>query len=177
MASEHSVAVVNYMKQHVGEELAKKDIAQAVGIEEKVLNGIILGLVKKEVFKTVDRAVDDGNGGQKITKMIVPLPAVTTFVFAEPAKKKPPVSEKTLKVAKYLVDKIGSAEKFTAGDVASALNEPKTSVETIITALCKKGHAKRSDAVGVIINDKAVSVKYLTVNPSMKEFVEEAEKH
>lgn len=47
MASVNSELVLNYMKQHYGEELSKQDMATALGISIPAVTGTVNALIKK----------------------------------------------------------------------------------------------------------------------------------
>lgn len=47
MASNNSIAVLNFLKAHYGEEFSKKQIAEALGISVPAVTGSINALVKK----------------------------------------------------------------------------------------------------------------------------------
>lgn len=175
MVSENTIKAIDYMKAHIGEEIDKEGMAEEIGVSVRSIGGILLSLSKKDIFTTVNRVVTTEKG-ESIVKKIVPSPSIATFEFTETAPvKKAAVSEKTLEVAKYLSGKVGSSEKFTTADVAAALDKPKTSIDPIVTGLAKKGLVERGEPVGVIIDEKAVMVKYLTVKPEIIDFIREAE--
>lgn len=52
MASVNSELVINYMKQHYGEEMSKQQIAEALGISVPAVTGTMNSLIKKEYATT-----------------------------------------------------------------------------------------------------------------------------
>ena len=52
MATVNSERVLNYMKEHYGQEMTKREIADALGITINAVNGTINSLIKKEYATT-----------------------------------------------------------------------------------------------------------------------------
>lgn len=60
MATINSERVLNYMKEHYGEELTKKEIGEALGITIPAVTGSINGLIKRKFAVTTrEEVVED----------------------------------------------------------------------------------------------------------------------
>lgn len=69
--SENSLTVLNYLKEHKGENMTAQDIATALGMEKKSVDGIVTaGLQRKGLAERVPAEVELEDGTTAIVKFI-----------------------------------------------------------------------------------------------------------
>lgn len=69
--SENATKVFNYVKSMDGENITAGDIADAVGLEKKSVDGIITACFQRNgIMERVPASVEDGNGLYKTVKFI-----------------------------------------------------------------------------------------------------------
>lgn len=69
--SEKSLIVLNYLKEHVGENMTAQDIADALGMEKKSVDGIVTsGLQKKGYAERIPAEIELEDGSHKPVKFI-----------------------------------------------------------------------------------------------------------
>lgn len=72
--SENTVNVLNYLQAHNNEDLTAADVAQALGMDTKVVNGVFtFGVIKKGFGKRVEAEVEveeDGAVKHKTIKFL-----------------------------------------------------------------------------------------------------------
>lgn len=60
----NSAAVLNYLKDHNGEKLTAADVAEALGLEKKVVDGIFTSAIQRKNFGVrteAEKELDDGS--------------------------------------------------------------------------------------------------------------------
>ena len=69
--SEKSLVVLNYLKEHDGEDFVAADIAEALGMEKKSVDGIITsGLQRKGLSERIPAEIELEDGSHKTVKLI-----------------------------------------------------------------------------------------------------------
>lgn len=122
--SENVLKVYDYVKDHVGEKLSAADIAEAIDMDKKAVQGSFLALSRKGV----------GSFAKK------PGTKIGTVKFIEVTDDgkafNGDLSENGALILKYLIDNEG--EKMTVNDIADALNLELRKASGSVTALCKE---------------------------------------
>ena len=69
--SENSLNVLNYLKENAGENLTAADIAEALGLEKKQVDGIVTsGLQKRGLTERIPATIEVEEGVTKDVKFI-----------------------------------------------------------------------------------------------------------
>lgn len=69
--SENSLTVLNYLKENAGEKMTAADIAEALGMEVKSVNGIVTsGLQRKGYAERIPAEIELEDGTHKAIKFI-----------------------------------------------------------------------------------------------------------
>lgn len=69
--SEKSLVVLNYLKEHQGEQMTAADIAEALGMEKKSVDGIVTsGLQRKGLTERIPASIELESGEVKAVKFI-----------------------------------------------------------------------------------------------------------
>lgn len=69
--SEKSLVVLDYLKEHKGENLTAADIAEALGMEKKSVDGIVTsGLQRKGYAERIPAEIELEDGSHKPVKFI-----------------------------------------------------------------------------------------------------------
>ena len=70
--SEKSLVVLNYLKEHNGEDFVAADIAEALGMEKKSVDGIVTsGLIRnKGLAERIPAEIELEDGSHKTVKLI-----------------------------------------------------------------------------------------------------------
>jgi DNA-binding MarR family transcriptional regulator len=69
--SEKSLVVLNYLKEHQGEQMTAADIAEALGMEKKSVDGIVTsGLQRKGLTERIPASIELESGEIKAIKFI-----------------------------------------------------------------------------------------------------------
>lgn len=67
---ENSLKVFNYIKDNNGKDITSADIAVAVGLEKKSVDGCVTGLQKKKLVERVSAEMELADGTHKPIKLI-----------------------------------------------------------------------------------------------------------
>lgn len=116
MASANSIAVLNFLKQHYGEELSKQEIADALGISLPAVVGSINSLQKKELTKiTREETIEDepATETRKAKTHVVKYHTLTEAGLAYD-----PIAEEEKKAAEKAADKERRAAERAARKAA-----------------------------------------------------------
>lgn len=142
--SENTKKVVEFLKANAGKKVTSADVASALGIEKRSVDGVFTGLQKKNLGIRVDGTADG---------------AVEVFLLAitpeGAACDRTNLSENAVKILDYLTRVNG--EKVTLDDMAEELAVEKRSINGAFNALVKKNYCART-SVKVAAQ---VPVKYL----------------
>lgn len=69
--SEKSLIVLNYLKEHNGENMTAQDIADALGMEKKSVDGIVTsGLQRKGYAERIPAEIENEDGTHRPIKLI-----------------------------------------------------------------------------------------------------------
>lgn len=145
--SENSIKVIDYLKTVNNKDLTSGDVATALGLEKRTVDGVFTSLQKKGLGVRVD-------GTMTGTKEIAFLSITAEGEAADKAE----MSEMIQNICAYLTDNKGV--NVTLDDVAAALNADKRSVNGSFNSLVRKGFAARTPAT--IESDVAVKFLHLT---------------
>lgn len=143
---ENNVQVLNYLKSVNGKNVTSADVAAALGMEKKSVDGIFTSFQRKELGIRVD-------GTQKGTKEISFLSITTDGLAAD----REALNENANKVLDYLTGVQGTL--VTIDDLAAATGIEKKSATGVYNALVKKGFAARTPKTV----EADVDVKYLVL--------------
>lgn len=78
--SENSLTVLNYVKDHDGEDFTAADIADATGLGLRSVNGIVTSaFAKKGLMERVEAEIEAEDGKHKTVKFIRLTPAGKSF--------------------------------------------------------------------------------------------------
>lgn len=144
--SENAKKVINYLKENHGKNVTSGDVAEAVGIEKRTVDGVFTGIQKKGLGARVDGTV---TGTKDISFL-----AITEAGIACDASE---LSENASKILAYLNGAQG--ENVTLDDVADAIDTDKRVVNGAFNGLVKKGFCARTPAT----IEAPVAVKFLTL--------------
>ena len=85
--SENSLTVLNYLKENAGADLTAKDIAEALGMEVKSVNGIVTsGLQRKGYAERIPANVQKEDGTYETIKLIKATDAGLNYDHAAATK-------------------------------------------------------------------------------------------
>ena len=68
MMKENSKLVLKYLQDHIDEDLIAAEVAEALGLEKRSVDGIFTAFQKKDIGyrQEVEREAEDGNGHVKV---------------------------------------------------------------------------------------------------------------
>lgn len=121
MATINSISILNFLKQHYGEEFCKRDIAEALGIQMSSVTGTINSLQKKgyaKVTRTEEVVEVEGTETRKPKIKMVPYHTLT-----EDGLSYDPVAEEEAKLAEKAAEKERKAAERAAARAAKATEE------------------------------------------------------
>ena len=142
--SENTKKVLEFLKANNGKKVTSADVAEAIGIEKRSVDGVFTGLQKKGLGVRVDGTTD---GAKEISLLSITNEGTTCD--------RKDMSENAVKILDYLTSVQG--EKVTLDDMAAALEADKRAINGAFNALVKKGFCART-SVKVAAQ---VPVKYL----------------
>lgn len=142
--SENSVKVLEYLKTVNGTNVTSGDVAEALGLEKRTVDGVFTALQKKGYGVRVD-------GTAAGTKEISFLSVTEEGKACDKAE----MSEMIHNIFDYLIANEGA--QVTLDDMAEALNAEKRSVNGSFNSLVRKGFAARTP----VTVEAQVPVKYL----------------
>lgn len=151
--SENAKKVIEFLKENNGKNVTSADVAAAVGIEKRTVDGVFTSLQKKELGERV-------TGTAKGTKEVSFL-SVTNEGMACDRKD---MSENAVKILDYL--ETVRNDYITLDDLANAIGVEKRSVNGAFNALVKKNFCARTPKT----IEADVEVKYLTLTPAGMSF-------
>ena len=143
--SENSVKVLNYLKENHGKKLTAADVADALGLDKRQVDGAFTAMQRKELGMRVEAEV---TGTKEVSFL-----SVTGAIPEEGVE----LNENAQKIMAYLTDVAGS--NVTLDDVANVLELDKRVINGSFNALVKKGLCARTPA----LVEAPVTVKYLTL--------------
>lgn len=143
--SENSVKILNYLKENAGAKVTAADVAEALGLDKRQVDGAFTAMQRKELGARVEAEVA---GTAEVSFLVL------TGATAEEGTT---LSENAQKVIAYLESVAG--EHVTLDDVANGLEMDKRVVSGTFNGLVKKGLAARETATV----EAPVKVKYLTL--------------
>lgn len=90
MISENSIRILNYLKEHNGEDLTAADVAEALGLEKRTVDGAFTSALQKKGHGIrVEAEIELENGMHKAVKLLkLTDTGVTYDPYAEEAAKK-----------------------------------------------------------------------------------------
>jgi DNA-binding MarR family transcriptional regulator len=144
--SENAKKVINYLKENNGKHVTSGDVAEAVGIEKRTVDGVFTGIQKKGLGARVDGTV---TGTKEISFL--------SITDAGKACDATELSDNAGKILAYLTGAEG--ENVTLDDVAEAIDTDKRVVNGAFNGLVKKGYCVRTAAT----IEAPVAVKFLTL--------------
>ena len=142
--SENSVNVINYLKTVGDKNLTSGDVAAALGLEKRTVDGVFTALQKKGLGIRVD-------GTAAGTKEVSFLSVTDEGVACDKAE----MSDMIHAIFDYLTANKGA--QITLDDLAAALNADKRAVNGSFNSLVRKGFAARTP----VTVEAEVAVKYL----------------
>lgn len=81
--SEKSLVVLNYLKENAGTQMTAGDIAEALGMEKKSVDGIVTsGLQRKGLAERIPAEIELEDGTHKAIKFIQATPAGLAYDHA-----------------------------------------------------------------------------------------------
>lgn len=81
--SEKSLVVLNYLKENAGNQMTSSDIAEALGMEKKSVDGIVTsGLQRKGLAERIPAEIELEDGTHKAIKFIQATPAGLAYDHA-----------------------------------------------------------------------------------------------
>lgn len=116
MATVNSEKVLNYMKEHYGEELTKKQISEALNINIPAVTGSINGLIKKSYATTVREEVVEDEPATETRK--AKTHKVLYHTLTEAGLAYDPVAEEAERAAKKAAEKEAKAAARAAAKAA-----------------------------------------------------------
>lgn len=154
--SENTVKVVNYLKANAGKKLTSADVADAIGIEKRAVDGVFTNLQKKNLGVRVPGEVD---GAAEISLLNI----TDTGLAAD----KSTLSENAVKMLDYLASVKGT--KVTIDDAVEAIGVEKRPLIGTFNALVKKGFCGRTPAkvaVKVPVNYLELTAEGMAFDPT-----------
>lgn len=142
--SENSMKVLNYLKENAGAKVTAADVAAALDLDKRTVDGAFTAMQRKELGARVEAEV---TGTKEVSFLSV------TGEMPEDVE----LNENAQKIVNYLTEVAGS--NVTLDDVAAAIDLDKRVVNGSFNALVKKGICARTAAV----IEAPVVVKYLTL--------------
>ena len=142
--SENSVKVLNYLKGVADKNLTSGDVAEALGLEKRTVDGVFTALQKKGYGARIDATA---TGTKEISFLSV--------TDEGKACDKGEMSEMINNIFTYLIENEGA--QITLDDMAAALNADKRSVNGSFNSLVRKGFAARTP----VTVETEVPVKFL----------------
>ena len=142
--SENSVKVLNYLKGVADKNLTSGDVAEALGLEKRTVDGVFTALQKKGYGARIDATATG-------TKEISFLSVTEEGKACDKAE----MSEMINNIFTYLIENEGA--QITLDDMAAALNADKRSVNGSFNSLVRKGFAARTP----VTVETEVPVKFL----------------
>ncbi len=155
--TENSAKVLNYLKGVDG-NVTSADVADALGMEKRAVDGCFTSLVKKGLGVRVEA---EGLGTKDVSFLTITDEGV--------ACDKSELSENAQKILAHLESIKG--DNVTLDDVADAMDMDKRVINGAFNALVKKGFCARIAATV----EAPVTVKYLTLTDDGKACVPDAE--
>ena len=143
---ENNVQVLNYLKSVNGKNVTSADVAAALGMEKKSVDGIFTSFQRKELGIRVD-------GTAKGAKEISFLSITDDGIACD----REPLNENAIKVLDYMVSVQGTL--VTIDDLCDATGIEKKSATGVYNALVKKGFCARTPKTV----EADVAVKYLVL--------------
>ena len=143
--SENSVKILNYLKENKGAKVTSADVAEALGLDKRQVDGAFTAMQRKELGERKEAEV---MGTAEVAFLTLTGAAVEEGVT---------LSENAEKVMAYLSDV--ADQHVTLDDVATALEMDKRVVSGTFNGLVKKGLAARETATV----EAPVKVKYLVL--------------
>ena len=143
--TENSAKILNYLKGIDG-KVTSADVAEALGMEKRAVDGCFTGLQKKGLGARVEA---EAMGTKDISFLVITDEGI--------ACEKTELSDNAQKVLAHLEAIKG--DNVTLDDVADALDMDKRVVNGTFNALVKKGYCARVTATV----EAPVTVKYLTL--------------
>lgn len=156
MMSENSVKILNYLKENHGANVTAADVAEALGLDKRQVDGAFNGLCRKELGKRDEATVAGTKEISFLTLVGAPEEGIT-------------LSENAQKIVDYLTEVAG--QNVTLDDVAAAVELDKRVVNGSFNALVKKGIGARVPATV----EAPATVKYLTLTEAGMAFDPTAE--
>ena len=129
--SENTKKVVEFLKANNGKKVTSADVANALGIEKRSVDGAFTGIQKKGLGIRVDGTTE---GAKEIS--LLSITAEGTSCDREG------MSENANKILDYLTKVQG--DKVTLDDMAEALEADKRAINGAFNALVKKGFCART---------------------------------
>jgi DNA-binding IclR family transcriptional regulator len=148
--TENSAKVLNYLKGVDG-NVTSADVAEALGMEKRAVDGCFTSLVKKGLGARVEA---EGLGTKDVSFLTITDDGV--------ACDKSELSENAQKILAHLESIKG--DNVTLDDVADAMDMDKRVINGAFNALVKKGYCARIAATV----EAPVTVKYLTLTDDGK---------
>ena len=154
--SENGKKIFEYLKANHGAKVTAADVAEALGMDTRVVNGSFNSLVKNDLGARIEA---EGVGHKEISFL-----GLTGAAVEEGTE----LSENATKIMDYLTEVQGT--NVTLDDIATALDMDKRVVNGSFNGLVKKGLCARTP----VVVEAPVTVKYLTLTDAgMAETVEE----
>lgn len=144
--SENAKKVIGFLKENHGKNVTSGDVAAAIGIEKRTVDGVFTSLQKKELGIRVP-------GTATGTKEVSFLSVTNDGVSCD----RTDMSENAIKILDYLATV--RDEYVTLDDLAAAIGVEKRSVNGAFNSLVKKGFCARTPKTV----EADVEVKYLTL--------------
>lgn len=144
--SENSIKVLNYLKEIHGTNVTSGDVAEALDLSKRTVDGVFTALQKKGYGVRVDATVP---GTEEISAMSVTAEGE--------ACDKAEMSDTIKAIFEYLCANKGNI--VTLDDMAAALNADKRVVNGSFNSLVRKGFAARTP----VTVEADVPVKYLVL--------------
>lgn len=144
--SENAKKVITYLRGVHGTNVTSADVAAAIGIEKKTVDGVFTALQKKELGTRVDGTT---TGKKEVSFLNITADGL--------ACDRADLNENAIKTLDYLTGVQG--QYVTIDDLAAATGIEKKSATGVYNALVKKGFAARTPKMV----EADVSVKYLTL--------------
>ena len=152
--SENGKKIFEYLKANHGAKVTAADVAAALGLDVKVVNGSFNSMVKNDLGARVEA---EGVGTKEVSFLSV----------VGAAEEGVELSENAQKIVDYLTEIQG--QNVTLDDVATALDMDKRVVNGSFNGLVKKGICARNH----VMVEAPVTVKYLTLTDAGMAYVEE----
>ena len=129
--SENAKKVIEFLRKNAGKNVTSGDVAAAVGIEKKTVDGVFTSLQKKEYGI---RTPGTAKGTAEVSFLSITADGA--------AADKKDMSENAVKILDYLA--AHKDEYITLDDLAAGINVEKKSVNGAFNALVKKNFCART---------------------------------